>query len=648
MVLNPVKVLREITSLDYSNRRIFTAKLRIVIFIGFWCIYLLLLKNQLGKVMPVTVIILVGSVATIFCYFNYHRRILRLSTIAIQIFADLIGLTSMVYLTGGPESEYYIVYIFYVLAAGIFYNYRLATLIALLSLLIYSLFLICTYAGLIPPLHIQFSTANLLETDFPYIRLLLLILFVALAVYATKIAHHFSQKRERVLEERNKELIALQQMSSTIRTFGSLDNVLTKVVNGVLVGLDFEMCLLMLYDKSEKRVRCIAPDNVKAASLIEKEVGLNLNKLFFDMESIVENEAFKQLEEGKIIFRSNLSELLMGFKPELNEEKIRIVQEKLRVQRVVAIPLVTSREVIGALVGLSSEAFVEDQKVSTFQAFADQASLTVEAAILISELKKKNIALIEAVRFKSEFLATMSHELRTPLTAIIGFSELMVEEVMGVLNDEQRDSIKEVLMNANNLLEMINNLLDLAKADFGKMELNRRNFDWGEMLRAIERSLAPLIKKKSQSLTINVVPNIPEIFADEKRMQQIVLNLIGNAIKFTPKGGEIKVAAEIFLKSDKFGKKYKVDLKSKRDKEVFKNGVMVCSVADTGIGILDTNIHTIFDVFRQVDSSETKSYEGSGLGLALVKQFVEMHDGLVWVESKAGVGTKFTFAIPVG
>lgn len=643
-----LRVLEELSFPEYRARHIFIAKLRLAIFIGFWFLYVIFLKEYLAETKPVTITVLVCFLVTTICYYNIFNNKFLVPSFTLEIISDLVAMTAIVYLTGGPESEYYIIYIFYAVAAGLFYNYKLALLVSFLSFICYGLFLILCYSQVIPPLLIGLGGFTSIEVDVPYLHPFLLIIFLALAVYATRIAHIFTQMRERILEARNKELLALQQMSSTIRTVTSLDNVLVQVVNGVLEGLNLTMCLLMLHEKDEKRIRCIPPDMHPLASQIEEMLGTRMRQLYFPAEAIDENPAFKQLKQGRIIFRRDIAEIVEGIKPEFAAEKFKEVQDKLGIKRVIAIPLVTGREVIGSLIGFTTEAFVEAKMVHTFQAFADQAALAVEAAMLISELRRKNIALVEANRVKSEFLATMSHELRTPLTAIIGFSELLLEGVMGSIKEEQNDSLKEVLGNANNLLEMINNLLDLAKVDSGKMELSRHSFDWGEMLRRVERTVAPLVQRKRHTLSMEIKPDIPAVFADEKRMQQVILNLLSNAIKFTPEEGKIHIKAETFSDFDKFSKVHHYDdVNLTVEKGAYSSGILVCSVEDSGIGIPAENLPLIFDVFQQVDSSVTRSYEGSGLGLALVKQFVELHNGFVWVKSEEGVGTKFTFAFPV-
>src|SRR5262249_37330857 len=156
-------------------------------------------------------------------------------------------------------------------------------------------------------------------------------------------------------------------------------------------------------------------------------------------------------------------------------------------------------------------------------------------AMLIAELKRKNIELERVSRVKSEFLATMSHELRTPLTAIIGFSELLLEDVMGQSNPEQKESLREVLVNGENLLQMINGLLDLAKIESGKMELTLGPVDMAELLERVHRMIASLLQKKNHRYETKVLTKpFPVVYADEKKVQQILLNLLSNAVKFTP------------------------------------------------------------------------------------------------------------------
>ncbi|MBP1909118.1 PAS domain S-box protein [Methanolobus bombayensis] len=246
----------------------------------------------------------------------------------------------------------------------------------------------------------------------------------------------------------------------------------------------------------------------------------------------------------------------------------------------------------------------------------------------ITERKNAEYSLIEAKmlaeensRIKSEFLANMSHELRTPLTAIIGFSDVLNDELFGELNDKQKRHVQHINNGGRHLLELINDILDLSKIEAGKMELNRELFNVNEILEDIKSSVQPLAAKKKIDFEINNNIKVQEISADKLKFKQIMLNLLSNAIKFTPNYGKVLVNA------------------TKKDNDI------TVYVSDTGIGITKKMQENIFSPFTQVDSSNKRKYGGTGLGLALVKQFVEMHEGKIWVESEEGKGSTFTFTI---
>ncbi|MDK2831986.1 MAG: hypothetical protein PWQ75_1738 [Methanolobus sp.] len=246
----------------------------------------------------------------------------------------------------------------------------------------------------------------------------------------------------------------------------------------------------------------------------------------------------------------------------------------------------------------------------------------------ITERKDAEFSLIEAKmlaeennRMKSEFLANMSHELRTPLTAIIGFSDVLNDEIFGELNYKQKRHVKHINNGGRHLLDLINDVLDLSKVEAGKMELNREVFSISDLLGDIRESISPMALKKNIDLEITNDIESQEISADKMKLKQILLNLLSNAIKFTPDNGKVSVTA------------------IKEDSEI------KISVSDTGIGIPEDMHESIFSPFTQVDSSNKREYGGTGLGLALVKQFVEMHNGSIWLESNEGEGSTFVFTI---
>jgi len=265
-------------------------------------------------------------------------------------------------------------------------------------------------------------------------------------------------------------------------------------------------------------------------------------------------------------------------------------------------------------------------------------NLLIESFIDISELKKTQVRLKESIyaaeassRAKSEFLANMSHELRTPLNHILGFTELVTDEVMGNLNPTQKEYLDDVLDSGHHLLSLINDILDLSKIEAGKMELKTSDFD----LKAILENSLAMIKEKAMKHGITLdtaIGCIPAtISADLRKLKQVLYNLLSNAVKFTPKGGKIFLSAE----------------PATNCKGLDAGGNIHISVTDTGIGLDTKDLKMIFDPFSQVENYKSKRFQGTGLGLAITKQFVELHGGAIWAESNGvNQGSTFSFVIP--
>ena len=225
---------------------------------------------------------------------------------------------------------------------------------------------------------------------------------------------------------------------------------------------------------------------------------------------------------------------------------------------------------------------------------------------------------------KSEFLANMSHELRTPLNSIIGFSEVLQDQLFGQINEKQHDYVLNILTSGRHLLSLINDILDLSKVESGKMELDLSTFSLRELLEASLMMLREKALKGTINLRIDIAPEAETtIEADQRKLKQIMFNLVSNAVKFTPTGGTVDVSA---LREGNFIK---------------------IAVADTGIGIKGEDIPRLFKAFTQLEAVYTKGFEGTGLGLALTRQLVELHGGRVWVESEIGMGSRFCLTIPL-
>ena len=237
------------------------------------------------------------------------------------------------------------------------------------------------------------------------------------------------------------------------------------------------------------------------------------------------------------------------------------------------------------------------------------------------ELELRNEEIERANRMKSEFLANMSHELRTPLHTVIGFSELLVEETKGALNPDQRRFLGHIIKDANHLLALINEILDLSKIESGKLKLTRVPLDLGVVLDDTLSSIRPACASKGIDLRSRVELTAP-VNADRLRLKQILYNLLSNAVKFTPGGGAILVDVREL------------------------DGFAQVMVSDTGIGIPAEEHTSVFDTFHQVGAATSGTREGTGLGLPITKRLVEEHGGRIWLESEPGHGSRFTFTIP--
>jgi len=287
-----------------------------------------------------------------------------------------------------------------------------------------------------------------------------------------------------------------------------------------------------------------------------------------------------------------------------------------------AVPLVKDGAPIGSImVRRTTVRPFTDKQITLVQTFASQAVIAIENVRLFHEIEDKSRQLQVASQHKSEFLANMSHELRTPLNAVIGFSEVLGERMFGELTDKQAEYVNDIHTSGAHLLSLINDILDLSKVEAGRMELDATPFS---VPLAIDNAIT-LIKERAGrhgiQLECTVDPALGEIHADERKMKQILLNLLSNAVKFTPDGGRVSVAANSI-----------------------PGGVEV-SVADTGVGIAPEDCAAVFEEFRQVGQQSAAKAEGTGLGLALARKFVELHGGKIGVTSELGTGSKFTFTL---
>jgi signal transduction histidine kinase/CheY-like chemotaxis protein len=290
----------------------------------------------------------------------------------------------------------------------------------------------------------------------------------------------------------------------------------------------------------------------------------------------------------------------------------------------VAVPMLREGRIVGAMViRRHTPGRIPQEIYDLLETFASQSALALINAKLYRQLERQSAALEVASRHKSEFLASMSHELRTPLNAIIGFSEVLLERMFGELNERQDDYLRDIWSSGKHLLELLNDILDLSKIEAGQMVLNRSEFAVRESLEHCLSMVRERAHNQRILLNLEVDPQIGLLDADRLRFRQIVLNLLSNAVKFTPDGGRVDVRAFI------------------------RGQDLVVQVADTGPGVAAEDRQRIFDAFQQ-GSRHPGQTEGTGLGLTLSKRILELHGGRIWVDSEAGQGSTFGFALPAG
>ena len=287
------------------------------------------------------------------------------------------------------------------------------------------------------------------------------------------------------------------------------------------------------------------------------------------------------------------------------------------------VPLLREDQVLGALVVRRKEPGLFPQyTVDLLQTFAAQSVFAIQNARLFGELEEKSRELEVASRHKSQFLANMSHELRTPLNSVLGFSEMLADGIYGALPERASAALGKIQANGRHLLNLINDVLDLSKIEAGQLTLSPNDYVMGQIVQSVVASTETQARTKGISLVASIADGLPVGFGDERRLTQVLLNLMSNAVKFTDQGS-VTIAASS------------------------SHGMFEVSVRDTGPGIATGEHARIFEEFQQVDNSSTREKGGTGLGLAIAKRIVELHGGRISVESAPGAGSTFRVALPV-
>jgi signal transduction histidine kinase len=293
------------------------------------------------------------------------------------------------------------------------------------------------------------------------------------------------------------------------------------------------------------------------------------------------------------------------------------------VRTVLSVPMLREHTLVGVITTWRREVRpFSDKQVALVKTFADQAVIAIENVRLFRELQDRTQQLEIASKHKSQFLANMSHELRTPMNAILGYTELIMDEIYGEVPEKIHQVLERVQHSGQHLLGLINAVLDLSKIEAGRLVLSLSDYAMQDVVHTVLTSVESLAAEKQLAMNLAVPPDLPLGRGDEQRLSQVLLNLVGNAIKFT-EVGEVGVRVTA------------------------ADGLFTVAVSDTGPGISEADQQKIFEEFQQADTSSTRKQGGTGLGLSIAKKIIEMHGGRMWVESSLGKGSTFWFTLPI-
>ncbi|OGR79998.1 MAG: hypothetical protein A3I11_05545 [Elusimicrobia bacterium RIFCSPLOWO2_02_FULL_39_32] len=409
------------------------------------------------------------------------------------------------------------------------------------------------------------------------------------------------------LESKNRlaALMALQEITQVFYANPVLDQVLLKIVAIIRKIEKCDLCSFMVYEPETKELI------TRASYIQDQPLEPQLLKL-----SVRDDQHLTAH-----VFNSGKSKILNEITPQMRSEYHLEIEAEI--ESLLLVPLKSGQDILGVLkLGSHEKFFFTPYHVSLAELIAERTAAIILNSRLYEKLVEANKELERLSQIKTEFVSVVSHELRTPVTAIKGFVNIVMNQEAGPINPDQERFLKLAYNAIERLSFLISDLLDISRIEAGQIKLQPASLSMEKILQETKETFQSTIKSKEINFVVQVASNLPQVFADEFRIKQVLDNLLSNAIKFTPKQGTIQMAGENM------------------------GDFVLVSVSDTGIGVKKEDQGNIFKKFYQVDSSLTRSAGGTGLGLSICKAIVEMHGGRIWVESEVGKGSFFRFVLP--
>lgn len=528
-----------------------------------------------------------------------------------MVFMDACLITYLVHNTSGTHSAVSVFYLWPIIAAGLLLGARAGYLTSGLAAVLY-LGLAVAEAGGWEPRNLR-AGPGLSAVEGLDAVLMRVSGFLLIALLAGMLSNALLDSNARLtqttadlerelsrMQQLNHRLTILDEVGRILGRIQDLETLLPRALERIADFLGVEAGMIVLFAKDRNELKVVA------------------------RRSLTEKQARDLLVSGLPTALDTTRENLLGSDEEGRPDGALPVPRALGYEDALAAPLRLGTEYLGNLYLFSASPDPFDRgDLALMDSLCSQLAIAIKNVTFTRELKDANENLQNLDRLKSDFLATMSHELRTPLTSIIGYSDMLLSGLSGDVSDKQRDFLRTILNSGEALLDLINDILDLTKIEAGKLELNLESVHLGSALVSVLSVVKPRARDKNLQITTYLPNELPTLWVDSAKLNQILLNLLTNAIKFTPETGRIGIEAR-----------------------PTDDGFVQIEVNDTGIGIPPEHLDSVFERFTQIDTSSTRSRGGTGLGLAITRDLIELHQGSITVQSQPGGGSQFTFTLP--